>query len=83
VILHGCGDLINDYEGIGDGHGGLPLDLGCLCLLELETAGGDRQRLEVVPFRRRRFRLCTAGKADREELDRLLGPLPAGVRIHL
>jgi poly-gamma-glutamate synthesis protein (capsule biosynthesis protein) len=80
AILHGCGDLINDYEGIADPWGrpaGLRSDLGCLYLLELRRCGGELERLEVVPFRLRQFRLSRAESADRVALERLLG-LPAG-----
>jgi poly-gamma-glutamate synthesis protein (capsule biosynthesis protein) len=79
AILHGCGDLINDYEGIGDPWGrppGLRSDLGCLYLLELRRLGGQLERLEVVPFRLDRFRLVRPDPADRVEVERMLG-LPA------
>lgn len=55
AILYGCGDLINDYEGIGP-QGSLRSDLGCLYHLALD-AGGALQRLEITPMQLRRFRL--------------------------
>jgi poly-gamma-glutamate synthesis protein (capsule biosynthesis protein) len=82
AILYGCGDLINDYEGIADPWGrpqGSPVlrsDLACLYLLELRRSDGALERLEVVPFRLRRFRLSRAEPADRQALERMLG-LPA------
>jgi poly-gamma-glutamate synthesis protein (capsule biosynthesis protein) len=84
AILHGCGDLINDYEGIADPWGrpaGLRSDLGCLYLLELRRPGGALQRLEVVPFRLRRFRLTHPEPADRQALERMLGLPAAGWRV--
>ncbi len=55
AILYGCGDLVNDYEGIG-GHGSLRCDCGCLYALTLDEAGA-LQRLEIDPMQLRRFRL--------------------------
>lgn len=55
AILYGCGDLVNDYEGIG-GHGSLRCDCGCLYALMLDEAG-SLQRLEIEPMQLRRFRL--------------------------
>ena len=55
VILYGCGDLINDYEGIG-AHGRLRSDLGCLYGVTLDGAG-MLQQLEIVPLQLRQFRL--------------------------
>jgi poly-gamma-glutamate synthesis protein (capsule biosynthesis protein) len=83
AILHGCGDLINDYEGIGEPWGqpsGLRSDLGCLYLLELGRADGQLKRLRVVPFRLRRFRLSHPEPGDREALERMLGLPAAGWR---
>ncbi|KEF43058.1 MAG: hypothetical protein ER33_02305 [Cyanobium sp. CACIAM 14] len=81
AILYGCGDLINDYEGIAEPWGqppGLRSDLACLYLLELRRSDGALERLEVVPFRLRRFRLSHLEPPDREDLERMLG-LPAAL----
>jgi poly-gamma-glutamate synthesis protein (capsule biosynthesis protein) len=63
AILYGCGDLVNDYEGIG-GHGSLRCDVGGLYLLTLDGAGA-LQRLEIEPMQLRRFRLEHADAAAR------------------
>lgn len=55
-ILYGCGDLINDYEGIG-GHEEYHPELGVLYLVALGPEDGRIVRLELVPMRMRRFRL--------------------------
>jgi poly-gamma-glutamate capsule biosynthesis protein CapA/YwtB (metallophosphatase superfamily) len=60
LILYGCGDLINDYEGIGM-HDGQRSDVGCLYLPALRGGGGRLQALRIVPMQLRRFRL---GPAD-------------------
>lgn len=57
-ILYGCGDLINDYEGIGS-VGNLRSDLGCLYCLDLDAAAA-LQQLEIVPLQLRCFRLQRA-----------------------
>jgi len=54
LILYGCGDLINDYEGIG-GHDEIQPDLGILYLATLTRAG--LKELEMITMRLHRFRL--------------------------
>jgi poly-gamma-glutamate synthesis protein (capsule biosynthesis protein) len=66
AILYGCGDLLNDYEGIA-GHGSLRCDLGCLYVLTLDEAGA-LQRLEIEPLQLRRFQLRPANAAARSWL---------------
>jgi poly-gamma-glutamate capsule biosynthesis protein CapA/YwtB (metallophosphatase superfamily) len=52
----GCGDLIDDYEGIA-GHEGFRSDLGLLYLPTLEVTTGRLVSLAMVPMQMRRFRL--------------------------
>jgi poly-gamma-glutamate synthesis protein (capsule biosynthesis protein) len=71
LILYGCGDLLNDYEGIG-GHEEWRGDLALLYFAELERAGGRLAGLRMAPVRTRRMRLERAGDEDRRWLrDRL------------
>ncbi|MGB5541296.1 MAG: CapA family protein [Gammaproteobacteria bacterium] len=63
LILYGCGDLIDDYEGIS-GHEQYRIDLALLYLVTLETGSGRLRRLKMVPMQRRRFRLNRATRAD-------------------
>ena len=65
-ILYGCGDLVNDYEGIG-GHGSLRCDVGCLYAITLDGAGA-LQGLEIEPLQMRRFRLEHANAAAQDWL---------------
>lgn len=65
-ILYGCGDLLNDYEGI-EGHESYRADLALLYFLE---PGGE---VELAPFRMRRFRLERAADADARWLAKTLG----------
>lgn len=62
-ILYGCGDLLNDYEGIGS-HAGYRSDLVLLYLLRLSPADGRLRSLEAVPFRLGRLRLNRAEPAE-------------------
>jgi poly-gamma-glutamate capsule biosynthesis protein CapA/YwtB (metallophosphatase superfamily) len=61
-ILYGCGDLINDYEGIG-GYEAFRPDLGVAYFLDIDAQAGLRQ-LDLVAFRRHRLRLDRASRAD-------------------
>jgi poly-gamma-glutamate capsule biosynthesis protein CapA/YwtB (metallophosphatase superfamily) len=61
-ILYGCGDLINDYEGIA-GYEAFRPDLGVAYFLDIDAQAGLRQ-LELVAFRRHRLRLDRASHAD-------------------
>ncbi len=62
LILYGCGDFLNDYEGIG-GHEAYRPDLA---LMYFPTLGptGALQRLRMVPTRTRRFRIHRAAEDD-------------------
>ncbi|UCC57417.1 MAG: CapA family protein [Gammaproteobacteria bacterium] len=70
-ILYGCGDLINDYEGIS-GHEEYRSELALLYLVTLEQASGELVSLELVPLRRRRFSLQRADRDDIEWLGKML-----------
>ena len=57
LILYGCGDLIDDYEGIA-GHGRYRSDLGIMYFPTVELGTGRLVGLAMVPMQMRRFRLC-------------------------
>jgi poly-gamma-glutamate synthesis protein (capsule biosynthesis protein) len=67
-ILYGCGDLLNDYEGIS-GHEAYRPGLAVLYFFAPGTPDG----LELVAFRVRRFRLERASAEDAQWLTRALG----------
>ena len=71
LILYGCGDLVNDYEGIGE-HDGLRSDLGCLWFATLARGTGALRRLRIVPMQLRRLRLGPADPQARRWLEDLL-----------
>jgi poly-gamma-glutamate synthesis protein (capsule biosynthesis protein) len=72
LILYGCGDLINDYEGL-PAHGPWRSDLVCVYGVELERSSGALKALELRPFQLQRFQLQEPIAADRSLLERQLG----------
>ncbi len=62
-VLYGCGDFINDYEGIA-GHEAYRDDLPLMYLLTVRPRSGRLERLEMVPLRIRNFRLQRASGAE-------------------
>ncbi|HZS34317.1 MAG TPA: CapA family protein [Methylomirabilota bacterium] len=81
LALYGCGDFVNDYEGIG-GHEAYRGELRLLYLPALD-ADGALAGLRMLPFRARRFRLARADPADAEWLAWTLSRVsaPFGSRI--
>ncbi len=58
-ILYGCGDLLNDYEGIG-GHEEFRADLSLMYFPTLDPATGRLERLVMIPIQIRQFRIVRA-----------------------
>jgi poly-gamma-glutamate synthesis protein (capsule biosynthesis protein) len=71
LILYGCGDMLNDYEGIG-GHEEYRPDLGLMYFPALDTSTGSLQRLVMVPTITKAFRINRAAHQDGEWLGNLL-----------
>lgn len=72
-ILFGCGDFINDYEGI-TGYEAFRPDLALAYFVDIDDRTGELAYLEMMPFRLERFRLRHADARDvswlAEQLDR-------------
>ena len=66
-ILYGCGDVIDDYEGIG-GHESFRRDLRLLYLISTDPASGELVSLRMIPLRVRRMHLERASHTDAEWL---------------
>jgi poly-gamma-glutamate capsule biosynthesis protein CapA/YwtB (metallophosphatase superfamily) len=82
LILYGCGDFLNDYEGIS----GYESYRGDLSLMYFVTLGlGDLTRVRMVPLHIRRFQLERATESDTRWLQRTLDreSKPFGVRVEL
>jgi poly-gamma-glutamate capsule biosynthesis protein CapA/YwtB (metallophosphatase superfamily) len=67
LILYGCGDFINDYEGIS-GHEQFRGDLGVMYFPRLDDVSGELKALELVALCRRRLRLERASAIDSQWL---------------
>ncbi len=63
LVLYGCGDLVDDYEGIG-GYEELRDDLRLLYFASLDPATGRLADLSMTPMQSRRMRLRHASTAD-------------------
>ncbi|NUP39578.1 MAG: CapA family protein [Streptomyces sp.] len=80
LILHGCGDLIDDYEGI-TGYEEYRGDLRLAFLATVAAGTGRLTALRMVPLRARRMRLEPAPAEDRGWLLSTLDRISDGVRI--
>jgi poly-gamma-glutamate capsule biosynthesis protein CapA/YwtB (metallophosphatase superfamily) len=76
-ILYGCGDLINDYEGIG-GYQQFRDDLRLLYFATLDVSSRELRELRLVPVRARRMRLERVTTDDGDWLRRVLSDASAG-----
>jgi poly-gamma-glutamate synthesis protein (capsule biosynthesis protein) len=63
LILYGCGDFLNDYEGIS-GHERYRSELVLMYLAALDAASGRLVRLTMAPFHLRRFQPRRADPAE-------------------
>lgn len=63
LILYGCGDFLNDYEGIA-GMSAYRGELSLMYFADIDRAGGTLIDLRMVPMRIARFRLGRAARAD-------------------
>lgn len=70
-ILYGCGDFINDYEGI-QGYERYRGDLALMYFIDFDTESRLLESLDLVPLKRRRFRLERANDADVSWLTHML-----------
>jgi poly-gamma-glutamate capsule biosynthesis protein CapA/YwtB (metallophosphatase superfamily) len=84
LILYGCGDCIDDYEGI-TGHEAYRTDLRLLYFASLEAGTGQLAALQMAPMRARRMRLHLAPAADRQWLRTVLDQISRdfGSRVEL
>lgn len=84
VILYGCGDLLNDYEGIR-GYEQYRGELGLMYFPTVNAATGQLLRLDMTPTRMRRLQLTRAAPEEarwlRDTLDREGGRLGTYVEM--
>jgi poly-gamma-glutamate capsule biosynthesis protein CapA/YwtB (metallophosphatase superfamily) len=63
LVLYGCGDFINDYEGI-HGHNEFRDDLTLMYFAGVDPSTGELDGLKMTPMRIRKLR---ANRASRED----------------
>lgn len=84
LILYGCGDFLNDYEGIA-GYESYRGDLVLMYFPSLKVSSGKLLGLEMIPLQIRNFRLVHATRADaiwlRDTLSREGGRFGTGAEI--
>jgi len=71
LILYGCGDLINDYEGHPK-YRSMRHHLGALYFADVDVRTGKFRGLRITPVQRRRFRLENPSREDAAWLSRLI-----------
>ncbi|GBE66842.1 putative polyglutamine synthesis accessory protein [Mycobacterium sp. MFM001] len=83
LILYGCGDTVDDYEGIG-GYEPYRDELRLLYFATIDRGSGVLTALRLVPMRARRMRLELASPDDAEWLRRTLEDASQrfGTRFH-
>ena len=71
LVLYGCGDFLNDYEGIS-GRGEFRDDLALMYFAAVSPSTRALVALEIVPLQIRRFRLGRPSNQDIDWLRRVL-----------
>lgn len=77
-MIYGCGDLLNDYEGI-EGYEAFRSDLSLLYFVHLEE--GSVMGVRLVPMHMEHFQLHRASEADARWLCDLLNRLGTQVEL--
>lgn len=63
LIIYGCGDFINDYEGIG-GYKYYRNDLALMYFVDVEPSTGRLIRLQMTPTQIKNFKVNRASRSD-------------------
>jgi poly-gamma-glutamate capsule biosynthesis protein CapA/YwtB (metallophosphatase superfamily) len=63
LILYGCGDFLNDYEGI-QGHEDYRDDLALMYFVDIAPASGALSALKIIPLQIKQFRLNRPSASD-------------------
>jgi poly-gamma-glutamate synthesis protein (capsule biosynthesis protein) len=84
LILYGCGDFLNDYEGIR-GYERYRDDLALMYFADLDPASGSLHALKLVPLQIKNFRLSNPSWRDIEWIQQTLDGecQPFGTRVIL
>jgi poly-gamma-glutamate capsule biosynthesis protein CapA/YwtB (metallophosphatase superfamily) len=71
LILYGCGDFLNDYEGIG-GYERYRDDLALMYFADLDPTSGSLHALKLIPLQIKNFRLDIPTSRDIEWIQQTL-----------
>ncbi len=71
LILYGCGDFLNDYEGIS-GYEFFRGDLGLMYFAEIDPRTGNLISLQMTPTKIRNMRVNRAGPEDIKWMEKVL-----------
>jgi poly-gamma-glutamate capsule biosynthesis protein CapA/YwtB (metallophosphatase superfamily) len=71
LILYGCGDFLNDYEGIR-GYEEYRSDLALMYFADIEATTGNLAALEIIPLQIRNFRLNRPARQNIEWMHQTL-----------
>lgn len=71
LILYGCGDFLNDYEGI-HGHEDYRDDLAVMYFVDIAVTSGAVSGIELIPLRIKQFQLMPASASDTEWIQQTL-----------
>ncbi|MBA4860238.1 CapA family protein [Streptomyces sp. PSKA54] len=82
LVLYGCGDFIDDYEGIS-GYERYRDDLRLLFLVSLEPETGRPAEVRMVPLQARQMRLRHASSKDSEWLRAVLDRISEGFGLRV
>ncbi|MFQ6396437.1 CapA family protein [Nocardia sp. KC 131] len=82
LILYGCGDVIDDYEGIR-GYESYRAELRLLYIASIHPGGGELAALRMLPFRVRRLRLERAARVDAQWLRTTIEHISRRFRIRV
>jgi poly-gamma-glutamate capsule biosynthesis protein CapA/YwtB (metallophosphatase superfamily) len=84
LVLYGCGDLLNDYEGI-DAYEGFPRDLALMYFVRLDSRTGSLLRLRMTLTEARRLSLCRSSRQKVRRLHEIMNREGAvfGTRVRL
>ncbi|MEV6313927.1 CapA family protein [Streptomyces sp. NPDC051776] len=82
LVLYGCGDFIDDYEGI-TGHEEFRDDLRLLWFVTVDPDSGRLTGARIVPLQAHRMRLRPAARQDCAWLCDLLDRMSDGAEVHV
>ncbi|CCF20809.1 conserved protein of unknown function [Pseudorhizobium banfieldiae] len=82
LILFGCGDFINDYEGL-PGYEEMRPELALGSVMDIDERGDLLRGVQMLPFRRKKFRLQRASQQEADWQVDVMSRESVGCRISL